>query len=235
MKQGILGKVLILIMWLPSVGAVAESKEAMAGISLDEKSFRFPRLLVRPISFVAAPFPLELGRSQLLTTRDSCQPRALDEGLHPAIDRASTSASGNRMKLEQRRSVSEQIYTSLEEAVADSSRPQLLVFFSLVCHVCWEELFEMKEFVERYSIPVEIVGIAKEPPAELQSFAARYSFAYPIIYDSDKKLYRRFRVKLEPFRVILVKGTILYQDDLDIDYLERRERVKRCLLEIASK
>lgn len=131
--------------------------------------------------------------------------------------------------------VQEKIYASLEEAVAGSSGPQLLIFFSLSCHVCWEDLFEMKEFIEKYHIPVGIIGIGRESITELESFAARYSFPYPIVHDRTKQLYRRFRVKLEPYRVILDQGRVLYQDDLTVDFFERRDRAKQCLLEIASR
>ncbi len=128
-----------------------------------------------------------------------------------------------------------QVFFSLEEAVSGSGEPQLLVFFSLACPVCWEELFEMKEFIEKFSIPVGIVGISRESPDELRAFAARYSFPYPIVYDEHKKLYRRFKVKLEPYRILLEKEQILYQDDLDENFQQRRDRIKRCLLEIASR
>lgn len=128
------------------------------------------------------------------------------------------------------------IFSSLEEVVSPSSPlPHLLIFFSLACHVCWDELFEMKEFIEKYNIPVGIVGIAKETPQALQSFAARYSFVYPIVLDAERQLYRKFRVRLEPYRVILERGKIIYQDDLDEDFLIRRDKAKRCLLEIASR
>jgi hypothetical protein len=127
------------------------------------------------------------------------------------------------------------IYSSLEEAVANPEQPVLLVFFSLSCHVCWDELFEMKEFIEKYSIPVGIVGIARETPEELRAFVARYSFGHPVVCDRRKELYRRFKVKLEPYRVILEKNRVIYEDDCDLDFFTRRERTKQCLLAIASK
>lgn len=127
------------------------------------------------------------------------------------------------------------VFFSLAEAVKQPERPLLLVFFSLDCHVCWEDLFEMKYFVEKYSIPIELVGIARDDPAELEAFLDKYSFSYPVVCDRRKEIYRRFKVKLEPFKVILKNGTILYEDNGYEDFLARRERIKKCLLEIASK
>ncbi|MDH7512498.1 MAG: thioredoxin family protein [Clostridiales bacterium] len=127
------------------------------------------------------------------------------------------------------------IFSSLDEAVTAPEQPVLLVFFSLACHMCWDELFEMKEFVKKYSIPVEIVGISLDLTEELQSFAVRYSFGHPIVRDRNKELYRRFKVKLEPHRVVLEKNRVIYQDDDDLDFLARRDKAKQCLLAIASR
>lgn len=237
MKQGNVEKVLhpILVVWFTSVGFMTNAKGVTAGVNPDKEMFSFSQAIGRPISFILLPDPIVWGRSASLPTNDSCRLRAIDGRLPGALGEAYEAAICSRLQLEQGGKGQKPIFTSLEEAVAGSSKPQLLIFFSLACHVCWEELFEMKEFIETYTIPVGIVGIAHEPPAELASFAARYSFPYPIVHDGTRQLFRQFRVKLEPFRVILEKGTILYRDDLDVDYFERRDRVKRCLLEIASK
>jgi peroxiredoxin len=127
------------------------------------------------------------------------------------------------------------IYSSLEEVPAATTESVLLIFFSLVCHVCWDELFEMKEFVEKFSLPVLLIGVSADEPDELKSFASRYSLDSPIIYDGNKLLYRRFKVRMEPYRVILVKNQPVYADDYSLDYLMRRDRAKQCLLQIASR
>lgn len=127
------------------------------------------------------------------------------------------------------------IYSSIEEIADSSTQPILLVFFSLVCHVCWDELFEMKDFIEKFSLPVILIGISANETEELQAFASRYSFTYPLIQDRDKKLYRQFKVKLEPYRVILYNHQLVYADDYLLDYQTRRDRAKQCLLNLVSK
>ena len=127
------------------------------------------------------------------------------------------------------------VFSSLEEAIPCPERPLLLVFFSLECHPCWDELFEMKYFLEKNGIPVDLVGISKEPEEELRTFLTKYAFSYPVVSDRGKMLFRRFKVRLEPFCVILNRGTVLYQDDTNQDFFIRRDEVKRCLLEIASR
>lgn len=126
------------------------------------------------------------------------------------------------------------IYSSLEEIPEISTRPVLLVFFSLVCHVCWDELFEMKEFIEKFSLPVVLIGVSADESVELQAFASRYSFNYPIVRDKEKRLYRQFKVRLEPYRVILYNHQQVYADDLLLDYQTRRENAKQCLLNLVS-
>jgi len=127
------------------------------------------------------------------------------------------------------------ILSSLEEAIPCPVRPLLLVFFSLECHPCWDELFEMRYFLEKNSIPVDLVGISSEPEEELRPFLRKYAFSYPVISDRGRTLFRRFKVRLEPFYVILDQGSVLYEDDTSQDFFVRRDEVKRCLAEIASR
>lgn len=126
------------------------------------------------------------------------------------------------------------IYSSLEEAIGNSSQPVVLVFFSLACYVCWDELFEMKEFIEKFSLPVLLVGVSTDESEELKAFAARYSFQYPIVRDEEKKLYRQYQVRLEPDRLILVRNQAVYRDDSLLDYSLRREKVKNFLFGLIS-
>jgi len=127
------------------------------------------------------------------------------------------------------------IFSSLEEAIPCPERPLLLVFFSLGCHPCWDELFEMRYFLEKNSIPVDLVGISREPEEELRPFLGKYAFFYPVVSDRRKTLFRKFKVRLEPFCVILDQGSVLYEDDTNQDLFARRDEVKRCLVEIASR
>jgi peroxiredoxin len=126
------------------------------------------------------------------------------------------------------------IFSSLEEAFPDPARPLLLVFFSLDCHLCWAELFELRYFLQENEIPVELVGISRDAEEELRPFLSKYGFSGPVVCDRRKTLYRKFKVRLEPFRIILGRGTVLFEDDSSRDFFARREEVKRCLLEIAS-
>jgi peroxiredoxin len=127
------------------------------------------------------------------------------------------------------------IVSSLAEAVRRPDGPLLLVFFSLECPVCWAELFEMKYFVEKNSIPIEFVGVCQESRDELQPFLAKFSFFYPVVSDHKKELYRRFRVRLEPHCVILENGRVILEDNTAEDFLLRKEKIVRCLLGIASR
>jgi hypothetical protein len=127
------------------------------------------------------------------------------------------------------------IYSSLEEAVPRPVRPLLLVFFSLDCHLCWEELFEMKHFLDKNSIPVDLVGVSHDREEDLRPFFGKFTFTHPVVSDRGKALYRRFGVRLEPFCVILDLGSVLYQDDSSLDFFIRRDKVKTCLAEIASR
>jgi peroxiredoxin len=127
------------------------------------------------------------------------------------------------------------IFASLEEAVRQPARPFLLVFFSLDCHLCWDELIEMRYFLEKNSIPIDLIGVSREPEEELRPFLAKYAFYHPVVSDRQKALFRRFKVRQEPYCVILDRETILYADDTSQDFFVRRDEVKRCLMELGSR
>jgi len=127
------------------------------------------------------------------------------------------------------------IFTTLAEAVPRRGRPVLLVFFSLKCHVCWGELFEMKHFIQTNDISIDLIGISCDPAEELRPFLNKYAFTSPVVSDRARAVYRRFRVRLEPFRVILDGDRVIYMDDTAEDFFVRRDRAKKCLLEIASR
>ena len=127
------------------------------------------------------------------------------------------------------------IVRSLEEAANRPERPLLLVFFSLECQVCWDELFEMRYFLEKNSIPVDLVGISADREEDLRPFLAKYGFFRPVVADREKALFRKFKVRQEPFQVVLDREAVVLLDDTSQDFYARRDKVKQCLLEIASR
>ena len=127
------------------------------------------------------------------------------------------------------------VFATLAEAAPRPNRPVMLVFFSLKCHVCWEELFEMKHFILANDISVDLIGVSCDPVEELRPFLNKYAFTSPVVSDRAKAVYRRFRVRLEPFRVILDGDRVIHIDNTAEDFFVRRDRAKQCLLEIASR
>jgi len=127
------------------------------------------------------------------------------------------------------------IYSTLEEAVPEMGKPVILVFFSTDCSLCWEDLFEMKYFVEKNNLSVEVVGITRVTKEDLVPFLEKYFFNRPVVLDSQNRLYRKFKVDLEPYKIILVKDTVIYKDDYYQPFLARREEAKKCLRRIGLK
>jgi peroxiredoxin len=127
------------------------------------------------------------------------------------------------------------IFSSLEDATRRSPRPVILVFFSLDCPACWQELFGVRYMVEKNSVPIDFVGVSADTRDELELFLEKHAFFTPVVLDRGRGLFRRFRVKLEPAVVILEGGRVLYQDNTAEDMDSRRDKVRRCLLEIAAR
>ena len=131
--------------------------------------------------------------------------------------------------------VAVRIVRTLEEAAVRPERPVLLVFFSIECHVFWDELFEMRYFLEKNDIPVDLVGVSSDREEDLRPFLAKYGFSHPVVSDREKALFRRFSVRQEPFQVVLDRDTVVFLDNPSRDFYARRDKVKQCLLEIASR
>lgn len=124
------------------------------------------------------------------------------------------------------------IFSSYSQATHETKGTILLVFFSIDCSVCWDDLFEMKYFIEKNNLPVQIVGVSKNSRKELEQFLEKYSFYYPVVNDRKGELYRQFKVDLEPFKVILVDNEVVYKDNYYEDFSIRKEKLKKCLLKI---
>lgn len=127
------------------------------------------------------------------------------------------------------------LFSSLDEAVAEEGVPVLLVFFAIDCSVCWEDLFEMKYFIQTHDLKVRIAGVSTDPVRELRMFLEKYAFFEPVVSDRGGKLRREFGVDLEPFKIILKDRRIIYRDDAYEDFETRRKKAKECLFEIGRK
>ncbi len=127
------------------------------------------------------------------------------------------------------------IVASVEEAAGGPARLAVLVFFALDCPVCWEELFEVRYVIEKHGLGLAFIGISADSPAELEPFLAKHAFFYPVVSDRGRELFRRFRVRLEPFVVVIDGDRVVYQDDTSEGMDTRRENLQRCLLEISAK
>ncbi len=124
------------------------------------------------------------------------------------------------------------IYSSLNKVIEEDGSPYLLVFFSTSCQVCWEDLIEMRHFIGKNKVAVRLIGISKEPRLELEIFIEKYSIDCPVVNDREGKLYKKYQVDLEPFKLIVMNEIIIYRDDYYDHYLERRDKVKKLLLEM---
>ena len=127
------------------------------------------------------------------------------------------------------------IVASLEEAAGRLPGPAVLVFFSLDCPVCWEEIFEVRYVIEKNNVPVALIGISADSRRDLEPFLARHAFFYPVVSDQGRELFRRFKVRLEPFVVVLEGARVIHRDNTSEAMDLRREKLTRCLLEISAK
>ncbi len=127
------------------------------------------------------------------------------------------------------------IVASIEEALGVQPGRAVLVFFSLDCPVCWEELFEVRYVIEKNSIPIALIGISADSHVDLEPFLAKHAFFYPVVSDRGRKLFRKFGVRLEPLVLVIDGGRVIYRDNTAEAMDLRREDLRRCLIEIYKK
>ncbi|MGQ9472392.1 MAG: peroxiredoxin family protein [Candidatus Aminicenantales bacterium] len=118
---------------------------------------------------------------------------------------------------------------SLEEAALNPALPVLLVFFNVSCHVCWDELFTWRDFIQTRGIKVELVGVTREPEEAVAAFMRKYFVSIPVVIDRRGHLFRKHQVRLEPFCLLVKKEKIIYKDNLMEPLARRREKLERCL------
>lgn len=121
------------------------------------------------------------------------------------------------------------ICSSLDEAAPPGTGAVLLVFFSIECPVCYEELFETRYLVDRGGWPVSVVGVALALRDDLQVFLDKHAWTAPVVLDRRKTLFRKYKVDAVPYRTLLLGTEAVYRDDPYLGPDARRKELVRCL------
>lgn len=128
-----------------------------------------------------------------------------------------------------------QVYRALTDVALDPGRPLVLVFFSAACPVCFDDLFEVRYFVEKNGLEAEVVGVSRDPESVLLTFLEKYAYRRPVVRDAGKKLFRAHKVDLEPYVVILDNGRVVFKDNGLLDFKSRREEREKWLMRNAGR
>jgi hypothetical protein len=127
------------------------------------------------------------------------------------------------------------ICAGLSEAVTDANAPVLLVFFSIECSACYEELFESRYLIDKGGWPVAVVGVTLALRDDLEAFLEKHAWTAPVVLDRRKSLFRRFKVDGVPLSILVVGGEALYRDDPYLGAAARRKELSRCLTRLFSR
>jgi hypothetical protein len=133
------------------------------------------------------------------------------------------------------RPVEVRICSSLGDAVPPGSGPVLLVFFSIECPVCYDDLFEARYLVDKGRWPVDVVGVSLALRDDLQAFLEKHAWTSPVVLDRRKVLFRKFKVDAVPYKVLLLGTEAVYRDDPYLGPEARREELIRCLKRLFSR
>jgi len=123
----------------------------------------------------------------------------------------------------------------LDEAAPPGTGPLLLVFFSLDCHVCSDELIEARYLVEKGRWPVTVVGVTSGPREPLREFLEKHAWELPVVLDARKALHKRFQAGPAPGMALVVAGEVVHRNDPYLGFEERRKELERCLTRLFSR
>ncbi len=86
-------------------------------------------------------------------------------------------------------------------------KPVLLVFFTTWCPYCRAEVPNINNISSRYrSSGLEVIGVdIQEPREKVSAFADRNKINFPVLLDSDGKIFRQYRVAGVPARILITK------------------------------
>lgn len=128
-----------------------------------------------------------------------------------------------------------QLFSTLEVAAGENNGPYLLVFFSTSCQVCWKDLIEMKYFIDKNNISIRLIGVSRDLKDELNIFIEKYSIDCAVVIDTKGKLYQKYKVELEPYKIIILNKSVFYRDSYYESFQEREKKIKEVLLELNKK
>lgn len=124
------------------------------------------------------------------------------------------------------------IRSSLSEAGRIGGGLAVVVFFGVDCAACYETLFEARRMLDGYGLPVDLFGVTKGSREALEEFMDRYRVEIPLVLDRRRELFRKFKVPMVPFRLVMSGDRVVYRDD---PYQSREVRdgsFKKCLDEL---
>ena len=88
--------------------------------------------------------------------------------------------------------------------------PVVLVFFASWCSVCVSRQGEFSALADRYQNVSKFVGVAgQEEVPELQKYLGEHPVSYPVILDSELKLWKAYAVNEPPMVALISKDGIL--------------------------
>ncbi len=127
------------------------------------------------------------------------------------------------------------VLSSLAEARKDGRGLAVVVFFSVDCAACFEELFELRGMIEKLAGPMELIGVTRGDRAGLEEFMDRYRVDIPLVLDKRKELFKKYKVTFVPYKLILAGDDVIYRDDGLVRREVQYEELRKCLTSVSSR
>ncbi len=127
------------------------------------------------------------------------------------------------------------ILSSLAEARKDGHGLAVVVFFSVDCQVCFEDLFDVRRLIDGAAGPVELIGVTRGDRAGLEEFMDRYRIDIPLVLDRRNESFKKFGVRGTPCKLVLAGDEVIYRDDGLARREVQYEELRKCLNSVFSR
>ena len=128
------------------------------------------------------------------------------------------------------------VLSSLEEVLPRDGTPALIVFFSVSCPSCFDDLLEMIHFVKKNGLPVRSSASAGTRMLTSRAFMEKYSVGCSVVRDNRGKAPQTIRRGPRALQDRPAAATaVLYRDDDYLEFSERRRRAGQCLIDLAGR
>lgn len=95
-----------------------------------------------------------------------------------------------------------------------TSNNMVLIFFSLGCKVCYDDILRANKLFDKYKKNLSIIGISKDDYKDLSTFQKNHAIKFPLYSNKSGKIFKKFNVREVPHIVMVKDQKVVFEYDI---------------------